>query len=173
MPTTYPLLRLQHRQDVARRVFEPGDLGAVAARDAALVLVDSLVALELDAARAQLVDRGAHVLDREVEDRVRGRGEVRLRVDHDRPVSRELESEDAHGPVADPQAERVAVEGTGGVDVRHREAAECFRVSEHVRIDRPSLGNSSTCLSIATAFSPETSTAHIEIQWTSTAVGIT
>ena len=45
--------------------------GPAAAEDAALVLVEAVVAGELDAAPGQLVDGGVDVVDREVEDRVR------------------------------------------------------------------------------------------------------
>ena len=38
---------LQHGQDVARRILEPGDVGPFGAEDAPLVLIEPVVALEL------------------------------------------------------------------------------------------------------------------------------
>src|SRR2546423_8999553 len=75
---------LDDRDDVARRVLEPGDGRSVGlARDAALVLARSLVPLELDAGLHKLVDGLLDVRDREVEDGECRRLVVRLRVDQD------------------------------------------------------------------------------------------
>jgi hypothetical protein len=69
---------LQHGDDVAGRVPEPGDVRALAtaeaAHDALLVLDLTVVLLELDAARGELRDGLVDVVDREVEDRVRTSG---------------------------------------------------------------------------------------------------
>src|SRR5215216_534222 len=129
------LAGVQHRQDVPRRVLEPGDGGALVARDPLLVLVEALVALHLDAARAELVDRGVHVLDLEVEDRVAGRREVGLRVDHGRPIAGQLEGQDAHRAVRDVKAQGLPIEPPGLVDVIDGEAAECGCIGEHVYLD--------------------------------------
>ena len=63
-PSQPPLLAfLQHRQHVAGRVLEPADVRAAAAHDPALVLLEAVVALELHAARGELVDGRLDVVD--------------------------------------------------------------------------------------------------------------
>src|SRR5688500_5030169 len=57
------------RDDVARRVGAPRDVGPHAARDAPLVLVEAVVPLEPHALPDELVDRRGHVTDEEVQDR--------------------------------------------------------------------------------------------------------
>jgi ligand-binding SRPBCC domain-containing protein len=82
---------LQHRKNVPRWVLEPGDLGARAADDALLVLVEVLVAREGDPAQTQLVDGGIDVVDFEVEHRVAGRGHVGAEVHEDVVAIRKLQ----------------------------------------------------------------------------------
>src|SRR4051812_12708704 len=75
-------------EDVPRGVLEPGDPARrPIAVDALLVLVEALVALELDALLGQVVDRGFHVIHGKVEDRVIRRCEVLLPVDQDRSIA--------------------------------------------------------------------------------------
>ena len=70
---------LDHREDVARRIGEPGDRRtARIARDAALICLESRVTLDLDPSGDELVDCGVDVGDSEVQDRVGGRDEIGL-----------------------------------------------------------------------------------------------
>jgi hypothetical protein len=88
----------------------------------ALVVRHAVVVLDAHAARGELVDRGLDVVDREVQDRVRRRLVVGLRVDQRRAVARDVQREQAVRLVdLDPQ--RLAVELPGGVDVVDREPA--------------------------------------------------
>src|SRR5215207_5793294 len=139
-------LLLDDRQDVARRVLEPGDRRALAAEDAPLVLLEALVALEDHAALGQGVHGRLDVVDREVEDRVGRRDVVRLGVDHDLPVAGEPQVEQAV-LLLHAQPQGVAVEPGGLLDVRHREAAECPAIGQHavllsVRARPPTAGRS-------------------------------
>src|SRR5512133_104128 len=118
------------RQDVARRVLEPGDRWPAAAEDAPVVLVEALVAFEAHPA----LDEGVHgpldVGHGEVEDRVGRRGVIGLGVDQDAPVAGDAQVERAVLFVhAQPQG--LPVELLGLLQVRYREAAEGLAVREH------------------------------------------
>jgi hypothetical protein len=65
---------LEHGEDVAGWIFEPGDGGTLLAEDA--FRVGSGVVLELDTPRGERIHRGIDVWDREVENRVGRRGVV-------------------------------------------------------------------------------------------------
>src|SRR6185503_3179986 len=69
---------VEHREDVAGRVLEPGDVRAVAAEDALRVLNHVRIALHLDPDLRKLIHSGLHVGYREVEHRVRRRDVVLL-----------------------------------------------------------------------------------------------
>src|SRR5260221_14287581 len=70
-----PLALLEHRQDVACRIAEPGNVRPSTTADALLVLRRALVTLEPHPAGGQLIDGLVDAVDREVQDRV-GRGRV-------------------------------------------------------------------------------------------------
>jgi hypothetical protein len=72
-------------------VLEPRDVGALPAIDALVVRVGVVVALELHAPLAQLIDRRVEVVHREVEDSEGGRGVVLLRVDQYVPIAGEVQ----------------------------------------------------------------------------------
>ena len=129
----------EDRQDVSRRIGEPGDVGTVAARDALVVLVEPVVPEHLHALRGERVDRGVDVRDREVEDRVGRRRVVRFAVDEHGGVAGEVESQEVVALVddADLEAERVAVELSGLLGVGHGESAEGLGAGEHAGSFRP------------------------------------
>src|SRR6185295_11725975 len=101
--------------------------------DALLVLIEAVVALELDPARGQLVDRLVDVVHGKVQDRVGGWSEVRLHIDERRPVAGEVQRHEAvflgHHRRLDP--ERLAVELPGLSEIIDGEAAVCPGVGEH------------------------------------------
>src|SRR5215468_11866752 len=94
-PTTgHSLVLLDHREDVAGRVLEPGDERAALAVDA--LGVDEVVVLELDAPRGELVDGRLDVGYGEVEDRERrGRVPGALGVDDRVPAPGDVQRQDA------------------------------------------------------------------------------
>jgi hypothetical protein len=99
--------------------------------DAPFILVAHVVvALEAHPALGELVDRLLDVVHREVQDRVRGRHMIRLRVDQGVPVAREVQGQQAVA-LGDLQAECPAVERLGGLDVVHGEAAERLCRTKH------------------------------------------
>src|SRR5262249_5874369 len=121
---------LQHRQDVAGRVGEPGDIWPPTSADALLVLRGVRVAQQPHSPGGQLVHRLVDVIDREIQDRV-GRGRViGLGVDERVPAARQVQR---HQPVLlrGPDAERVAVQLPRPLQVVHGEPAERVRVLEH------------------------------------------
>src|SRR5215469_12748795 len=101
-----------------------------AARDAFLVLLDALVALERHATLGQFAYGRLDVVDREVEDRVGRRHMVRLGVDEDVAATRDVQ---AQQPVLlrHLQSQRLAVELLGSIEIGYGEAAECLAVLEH------------------------------------------
>src|SRR5690349_3338495 len=127
---------LQHREDVARRVLEPGDRGAGAAGDALLVLFETLVALEADAALGEPVDGGLDVVDLEVEDGVGGGLVVGLAVDECVATVAELQRHHAElvAQHLGTEAERVGVEGPRLVEVVDGEAVGGFGGGEHLNL---------------------------------------
>src|SRR5215213_682859 len=127
---------LDDGQHVAGGVGEPGDVRAVAAHDAILILREALVALQLHAAAPQLGRRGADVRDGEVEDHVGRRGEVGLLVHQDPLTATELQGQQPRHllDVGGPQAQRAGVELPGLGQVVHGEAAVGLGVLEHGRL---------------------------------------
>src|SRR3984885_8046133 len=121
---------LEHGQDVPGRVTEPGDVGPVAAADSLAVLGQAVVALERHAAGGQLVHGGVDVVDPEVGDRVVRRDVTRLRVDERVPAARQMQGHQAV-LLRGGDAEYVAVELLGRLQVIHGEAAEGPGVREH------------------------------------------
>src|SRR6266446_5156630 len=121
---------LEHRQHVAGRVLEPGDVRALAASHALLVLLEAVVALEADPLRGEFVDRLVDVVNREVQDGVVGRRVTRLRVDQRGAVTREVQGQQAV-LLRSLQAERPAVELFGFLDVIYGEPAKCLGILEH------------------------------------------
>src|SRR5918996_3795709 len=81
---------LEYGKDVAGGVLEPCNGRPHAAGDALLVLFESFVSLEAHATSGELVHGLVDVIDREVQDRVRRRGVVRLQVDQRVPVAGEV-----------------------------------------------------------------------------------
>src|ERR671914_151556 len=120
-------------EDVPRRVLEPGDRRSGASGDALFVLLEAVVALEAHSPRGQLVDRLLDVVDREVEDRVGRRGEVRLVIDERVAVAGDVQREKAVLLVEDRgfQPEHPRVELVRLLDVVDREAAVRLGVLEH------------------------------------------
>ena len=75
-------------------------------------------------------DSTLDVIDREVQDRVRGRREVRLRVDERRPVAGQVQRQEPVG-LRDLEPEGLAVELPGSPDVVDGEAADRLGAREH------------------------------------------
>jgi rod shape-determining protein MreB len=121
---------LEDGQDVARGVGEPGDERSAASADALGVLVYPLVTLEVHAPADQFVDGRVDVLDQEVEDGVRGRRVVGLRVDQRVAVASQVQREQTV-LLGHLYAERLTVELPGLVKVVDGEPAECLAVLEH------------------------------------------
>ena len=109
-----------------------GPVPGPCARDALLVLVGVLVALEVHTGGGELVDRRVDVGHLEVEHREGRRLVVVFRVDED--VRRAEVELDAHAGVARVEAEGVAIEGERGREVVHRESAESAGGREHERL---------------------------------------
>src|SRR4029453_324212 len=136
-PTGVRLCLLQHRQDVAGGILEPGDVRAAVLRQAAhhalLVLGHPLGALELPPGGAQPGEGRVDVIDLEVEDRVVGGGVVGLAVDERVAALGVVQREQGVLLVEhlDADAERLAIELAGLGDVVDGEAAECLVVGEH------------------------------------------
>ena len=67
-PPPPPASALEHGQDVARRVLEPGDPrpGLLGTDDPALVLVESVIALEADAYLRKRINGSLDVFDRKL-----------------------------------------------------------------------------------------------------------
>src|SRR6185369_6941793 len=126
-------LVLEHRDDIAGRVLEPGDRRSLrATRDPLLVLLEVGIPLHPDPGRDEAVDGGIDIGHREIEDREVRRGMVGLRVDQDGRGAAEMELEQApFARVADIEPEGVAVEGPRGLDIRDGEAGEGGGVVEH------------------------------------------
>ena len=93
--------------------------------------VRAVVDLGDDASRVELVDRGLDVVDREVEDREARGLVIGFRIRDDARARAERDLEETHVVELDGEAERVGVEGAGGVDVIDGEAAEGGGVGEH------------------------------------------
>src|SRR2546429_2378601 len=116
--------RLEDRQDVARRVLEPGDVGAAAGGDAARdpeMVGHAGILLELDAFVLQILDGLIDVVHRKIENRERRRLVLLLRVDQD-PVP-DLQPQ----PLRDLfhlHLEDLGIEALRGGQVVHRETAE-------------------------------------------------
>src|SRR4029453_80286 len=128
-PTGVRLCLLQHRQDVAGGILEPGDVRAAVLGQAAH---PPLLVLGAPAA-AQPVDGRVDVIDLEVEDGVVGGGVVGLAVDERVAALGVLQREQVVLLVEhlDADAERLAIELAGLGDVVDGEAAECLVVGEH------------------------------------------
>src|SRR5580693_8427885 len=121
---------LQDRQDVTRRIGEPGDERAAAPVDALGVLLHPRVALEAHASAGQLIDGRVDVVDLEVEDGEAGRGVIGLRIDQCVSAAGQPQREQAV-LFGYPQAERLGVELPGLIDIADGEPAECLGVREH------------------------------------------
>src|SRR5207245_8907064 len=69
-----------YRQDVSRRIFEPGDGGTISPHDPFLVRLEvgQIIHLETDASFRQLIDRKIDILYREIQNRKRGRNMIGL-----------------------------------------------------------------------------------------------
>jgi hypothetical protein len=100
----------EQRDDVARRVSEPGDHRSNTAVDALVIgAVLAVIMLEPYAAVGELIHGASHVHDREVEDRKICRRGVVLRIRQDGAASAEVKLQH---PVrlGDVEAERIAVD---------------------------------------------------------------
>ena len=127
VPVTSALL--DHRQDVAGRILEPGDRRAAEPEDA--LVVDALVPLELDADAGQLIDRRLDVVHREVQDGVLGRYVLlTLRVHQHLLARGQLQMQHAV-LLRHRNLQRLGVELLGRRHVVHGEAAERVCRVEH------------------------------------------
>jgi rod shape-determining protein MreB and related proteins len=124
------LALLEHRQDVARGVLEPGDVRSAGPVDAPVVLAHPLVPFQLHAAADQLVHGRVDVVHDEVQDRVVGRHVIGLGVHQRVPAARQVQPEQ---PVLDRrvEAKRLAVERPGRLQVVDGEPAERPGVLKH------------------------------------------
>jgi len=124
------LLLLEHGQDVAGWVFEPGDVRPCSAENAALVVVGVVVALEVHAARGQFVDGRVDVVHLEVQDRVGSRRVVGLGIDQRVAATGEVQRQQVV-LLGCLQPERVGVELPRLLQVVHGETAVGLGVREH------------------------------------------
>src|SRR4051812_27142572 len=122
---------LNDREDVARRILEPGNQWAATPEDPELVVFVA-VPLEADAALGELPSRRLDVADREVEHGVLRRHMVRLRIHQDRVAAGDVQSQHPVG-LGHLDAERRPVELLGRRHITHREPTECLRVLEHLK----------------------------------------
>src|SRR5262249_1555574 len=91
---------LDHRQNVSRRVFEPGNRGTVPSSPDALFVrfyIRQIVMLKLDAALCQFVHGKIEIFDRKIQHCEGCRNMVRLWVDNDVVSSGEMQRGDAVG----------------------------------------------------------------------------
>src|SRR5579862_4602629 len=122
--------RFEHRQDVPRRVREPGDVRSRAAEDALFVGVEALVALESDSSRGEIIHRGVDRFYLEVQDGEGGRHVVRFRVDEDFRSAGDAQPQQAI-VLRYVDSESPFVKGPRLFDVVHRKAAESLGRREH------------------------------------------
>src|SRR5689334_13996700 len=102
--------RLYHRENVAGRIFEPGDQRAVATHDAFVVGIESWITLETYAFLGERLDRLVDILDRKIQYGKRCRRVIRFWVQHYVAAARDVDTQHTgFVPLGHVQAECLSI----------------------------------------------------------------
>ena len=119
-----------YRENVSRRIFEPGDGGTISPHDPFLVRLEvgQIIHLETDASFRQLIDRKIDIFHGKIQNRERSRHMVGLWINENVIPAGEPQREQAmrFGNV---QAECLGIELFRRSNVSRRKTAECFAIS--------------------------------------------
>src|SRR5207249_10291923 len=76
------LAGFNHRKNIPRWIFEPGNRGTIPAHDPFLVPLEvrQIINLKTHAALCEFIDRWIHIIHREIKNGERGRSMMRLRI---------------------------------------------------------------------------------------------
>src|SRR5438552_6580408 len=91
------LAGFNHRKNIPRRIFEPGNRGTIPAYDPFLICLEirQIINLKTHAALCEFIDRLIHIIHREIKNGERGRSMIRLRINENITAASKMQCQQA------------------------------------------------------------------------------